>query len=112
MDDRPDEVVREELDALDDVTRKLAALPPAKTASEAPIVKELERIRERLLSGDENKDLSALTEQYHNQSAILNQLRRAGQARGAEAHQQAAENEERAARRREARLAEIAGDAA
>ncbi|MGB0621989.1 MAG: ATP-binding domain-containing protein [Myxococcota bacterium] len=80
MDDRPDEVVREELDALDDVARKLAALPPAKTASEAPIVKELERIRERLLSGDENKDLSALTEQYHNQSAILNQLRRAGQA--------------------------------
>ena len=80
MDGRPDEVVREELDALDDVARKLAALPPAKTASEAPIVKELERIRERLLSGDENKDLSALTEQYHNQSAILNQLRRAGQA--------------------------------
>ncbi len=80
MDDRPDEVVREELDALDDVARKLATLPPAKTASEAPIVKELERIRERLLSGDENKDLSALTEQYHNQSAILNQLRRAGQA--------------------------------
>ena len=80
MDDRPDEVVREELDALEIVSRRLASLPPAKTASEAPIVKELERIRERLLSGDENKDLSALTEQYHNQSAILNQLRRAGQA--------------------------------
>ncbi|MEM9174697.1 MAG: ATP-binding domain-containing protein [Myxococcota bacterium] len=80
MDDRPDQVVREELEALADVAGKLSALPPAKTASEAPIVKELERIRERLLSGDENKDLSALTEQYHNQSAILNQLRRAGQA--------------------------------
>ncbi|MCR9097916.1 MAG: ATP-binding domain-containing protein [bacterium] len=80
MDDRPDQVVREELEALEDVSRRLAELPPAKTASEAPIVKELERIRERLLSGDENKDLSALTEQYHNQSAILNQLRRAGQA--------------------------------
>jgi len=80
MDDRPDDVVVEELEALDGVARKLADLPPAKTASEAPIVRELERIRERLLSGDENKDLSALTEQYHNQSAILNQLRRAGQA--------------------------------
>ena len=41
---------------------------------------QLERLRERLLSGDENKDLSALTEQYHNQSAILQQLRSAGQA--------------------------------
>ena len=41
MDDRPDEVVREELEALEDVSRKLAALPPAKTASEAPILKEL-----------------------------------------------------------------------
>ena len=71
MDDRPDDVVVEELEALDGVARKLADLPPAKTASEAPIVRELERIRERLLSGDENKDLSALTEQYHNQSAIL-----------------------------------------
>lgn len=80
MDDRPDDVVVEELEALEDVSRRLAEIPPARTASEAPILKELERIRERLLSGDENKHLSALTEQYHNQSAILNQLRRAGQA--------------------------------
>ncbi len=76
----PDPVVAEELAALDEVLDKLASIPPSKTASEAPIVRELERIRERLLSGDENKDLSALTEQYHNQSAILNQLRSAGQA--------------------------------
>ena len=73
-----DPVVQEELDELEAVTRKLAEIPPAKTASEAPILRELERLRERLLSGDENKDLSALTEQYHNQSAILNQLRSAG----------------------------------
>ena len=86
MDDRREEqpdrgrdpVVQEELDELEAVTRKLAEIPPAKTASEAPILRELERLRERLLSGDENKDLSALTEQYHNQSAILNQLRSAG----------------------------------
>ena len=80
MRERPDDVVFEELKALEGVTSKLAEIPPARTASEAPILRELERIRERLLSGDENKDLSALTEQYHNQSSILNQLRRAGQA--------------------------------
>lgn len=78
--DTPHPVVREELEALDSVSAKLARIPPARTASEAPIIRELERLRERLLSGDENKDLSALTEQYHNQSAILNQLRSAGQA--------------------------------
>lgn len=76
----PDPVILEELAALDDVARRLAQVPPSKTASEAPILRELERLRERLLSGDESKDQSALTEQYHNQSAILNQLRRAGQS--------------------------------
>ncbi len=80
MADQPNLVVREELEALDKVLAKLAELPPARHASEAPIVRELERLRERLLSGDESKDQSALTEQYHNQSAILSQLRRAGQA--------------------------------
>jgi DNA helicase-2/ATP-dependent DNA helicase PcrA len=70
-----DRVVREEVEALDSAREKLAQIPPAKTASELPIIRELERLRERLLSGDENKDLSALTEQYHTQSAILNQLR-------------------------------------
>jgi DNA helicase-2/ATP-dependent DNA helicase PcrA len=75
-----DEIIVEELDALAGVSVKLSEIPPTRTASETPIVRELERLRERLLSGDENKDLSALTEQYHNQSAILNQLRRAGQS--------------------------------
>ncbi len=79
MAERPDSVVVEELDALARVRAQLAELPPQRTASEIPIVRELERIRERLLSGDENKDHSALTEQYHNQSAILHQLRSAGQ---------------------------------
>lgn len=79
MAERPDSVVVEELDALARVRVQLAEIPPQRTASEIPIVRELERIRERLLSGDENKDHSALTEQYHNQSAILHQLRSAGQ---------------------------------
>ena len=74
------EVVREELSALERVAALLEKLPPTKTASEAPILRELDRIRERLLSGDEAKDQSALTEQYHNQSAILDQLRAAGPA--------------------------------
>jgi DNA helicase II / ATP-dependent DNA helicase PcrA len=80
MGERPDRVVLEELDALERVRAQLAKLPPTRTASEIPILRELERLRERLLSGDENKDHSALTEQYHNQSAILHQLRSAGQA--------------------------------
>ena len=79
MNERPDSVVVEELDALARVRAQLADLPPVRTASEIPILRELERLRERLLSGDENKDHSALTEQYHNQSAILHQLRSAGQ---------------------------------
>jgi len=78
--DQPDGVILEELSALEDVTGRLAKIPPSKTASEVPIVRELERLRERLLSGDENKDQSALMEQYHNQSAILNQLRSVGDA--------------------------------
>ena len=79
-DNMPESVVVEELDALAQVRAQLAVLPPVRTASEIPILRELERLRERLLSGDENKDHSALTEQYHNQSAILHQLRSAGQA--------------------------------
>jgi len=75
-----DDVVSEELTALEKVKAQLATIPPTRTASEEPILRELDRLRERLLSGDENKDHSALTEQYHNQSAILNQLRSAGQA--------------------------------
>jgi len=80
MGDRPNEVVVEELAALERVRSQLAEIPPVRTASEAPILRELERLRERLLGGDESKDVSALSEQYHNQSAILSQLRRAGPA--------------------------------
>ncbi len=69
-------VVDEELDLLERVTDQLRERGPEKSAREEPIVQELERIRAQILSGSDNKDLSALTEQYHNQSAILNQLRR------------------------------------
>ena len=73
-------VIAEELDLLAKVTALLGKLPEAKTASEAPIVRELERLREVILSGDEAKDISALSEQYHHQAAVLAQLRSAGGA--------------------------------
>ena len=57
---------------------QLVALPAPRTASEAPIVQELERLRSMMLSGNEHKDMPALTEQWHQQSSILRQLRSAG----------------------------------
>jgi len=60
------------------VCAQLGALPAPRTASEEPIVRELERLRSMMLSGSEQKDMSALTEQWHQQSSILRQLRRAG----------------------------------
>lgn len=68
----------DELALLARVSARLVKLPEPRTASEEPIVQELERIRSAMLSGDETKDLSALTEQWHNQSSILRQLRNAG----------------------------------
>ncbi|MBW2385581.1 MAG: ATP-binding domain-containing protein [Deltaproteobacteria bacterium] len=76
----PNRVVAEELDLLAKISSLLSELPEAKTASEAPIVRELERLRAVILSGDEAKDISALTEQYHHQSAVLSQLRSVGAA--------------------------------
>lgn len=73
-------VIAEELDLLVKVSALLSDLPEAKTASEAPIVRELERLRAVILSGDEAKDISALSEQYHHQAAVLAQLRNAGGA--------------------------------
>ncbi len=75
-----DPVVADELALLARVSAQLVQLPQPRTASEEPIVRELERIRSAMLSGDEHKDLSALTEQWHNQSSILRQLRNAGAA--------------------------------
>jgi len=74
----PDPVVDEELELLDLVSARLEALPATRTASEAPLVMELERLRSIILSGDESKDVSALVEQYHHQNAVLKQLRSAG----------------------------------
>jgi DNA helicase-2/ATP-dependent DNA helicase PcrA len=72
-----DPIVEDELGLLARVSALLVKLPEPRTASEAPIVEELERIRSVMLSGDEHKDLPALTEQWHQQSSILRQLRSA-----------------------------------
>ena len=56
---------------------RIVQLPEPRPASEEPIVAELERLRSVMLSGDEHKDISALTEQWHHQSSILQQLRNA-----------------------------------
>ena len=73
-----DPIVDEECRLLERVQAALANLPEARTASHAPLVRELERLREVMISGDEAKDSSALLEQYHHQSAVLEQLQRAG----------------------------------
>jgi len=73
-----DPIVDEESGLLARVQAALAILPEVRTASHAPLVRELERLREVMLSGDEAKDSSALLEQYHHQSAVLEQLQRAG----------------------------------
>ncbi len=78
METRVDPIVADELALLARVASQLVQLPQPRTASEEPIVRELERIRAVMLSGDEHKDLPALTEQWHNQSSILRQLRDAG----------------------------------
>jgi DNA helicase-2/ATP-dependent DNA helicase PcrA len=71
----PHPIVLEELELLNRVSRQLECLTGPPTPSEAPIVEELERIRDQLISGSDRKDVGALTQQWHRQSALLRQLR-------------------------------------
>ena len=71
----PDPIVADELELLEGVSRCLAEAPEARAPSETPIVRELERLRELLVSGDEAKDAAALHQQWHRQSSLLRQLR-------------------------------------
>ena len=72
----PDRIVDEELTLLARVTALLEDLPEPRGPSEEPVVRELERLREVLVSGRESKDLMAMTEQWHRQTSLLRQLRR------------------------------------
>lgn len=71
----PHRIVDEELTLLGAVSRALEEEPSAAVPDEAPIVRDLERLREQLVSRQESKDETALTEQFHRQSALLRQLR-------------------------------------
>jgi len=69
-------IVHEELELLDLVRERLASRGgDRRGSSEKRILAELERIREILRSGEEDKDRSSLLQQWHHQSALLEQLR-------------------------------------
>jgi len=70
-------IVVEEQELLRRVTTLLAEIAGPVEPDEAPIVRELEDIREQLLSRSDNKDTGALTQQWYRQSALLAQLRSA-----------------------------------
>ena len=75
-------IVAEEQELLLRVTSLLKEIADPVEPDEAPIVQELEGIREQLLSRSDNKDAAALTQQWNRQSALLAQLRSArGSAR-------------------------------
>ncbi len=71
-----DPIVSQELALLARVRARLEQEPPAKTRSDRGLVRELERLRELLVAGG-GKDAVALRDQWHRQSALLEQLRSA-----------------------------------
>ncbi|MEN8182844.1 MAG: 3'-5' exonuclease [Myxococcota bacterium] len=73
-------IVGEELELLERVLRALAERPPFAGPSEEPIVRDLERIRELLVSGQESKDRTLLLDQWQQGTALLAQLRRSRSA--------------------------------
>ena len=68
-------IVEDELAQLERIRARLAELPEVKTASEEPIVRELEELRALLVSGSENKDRMALLSEWQRQEAVLKQIR-------------------------------------
>jgi DNA helicase-2/ATP-dependent DNA helicase PcrA len=76
----PHPVVDEEIHLLDRVREALGRERPRDRAAEEGLVRELERVRELLVSGEEQKDRLALLEQWDRGSALLRQLRASGEA--------------------------------
>lgn len=71
----PHPIVEDELAQLERIRARLAKLPEVRTASEEPIVRELEELRAQLVSGSENKDRMALLSEWQRQEAVLKQIR-------------------------------------
>ena len=70
-----DLIVKEEIELFERVIDAIARGPRRAGPSEADVVKELERIREQLLSGRGAEDRAALMSEMNRQSALLEQLR-------------------------------------
>ncbi len=68
-------IVAEELALLARVSERLRARPARAPASEAPLLRELEAVRDQLLSRAEPTDEAALRAQLQRQTALLHQLR-------------------------------------
>ena len=69
-------IVDDELELLARVSALLAEVPPPRGPDETPIVKELERLRELLLTRGHTSDGVALRDQFHRQTALLDQIRK------------------------------------
>lgn len=76
----PDPVVTEELELLENVVRRLEEIGEPQSPSEAPLVQDLQRLREQIIQRRDGKDAMALHEQWHRQSALLRQLRTSREA--------------------------------
>jgi DNA helicase-2/ATP-dependent DNA helicase PcrA len=70
-----DPIVSEELALCERVRASLERRSEAPVPTEAPIVRDLERLREQLVSRAESKDAMSLMEQWNRQTALLRQLR-------------------------------------
>ncbi|HEY5656946.1 MAG TPA: 3'-5' exonuclease [Myxococcota bacterium] len=75
-----DPIVSEELELFARVRALLEQRPESRAPAEAPIVRDLERLREQLVSGAESKDAMALMDQWNRQTALLRQLRASREA--------------------------------
>jgi ATP-dependent DNA helicase UvrD/PcrA len=71
-----DRIVAEEVALHDRVRRHLEQRTEKPRDDERSLERELETLREQIVSGRERKDALALTDQWHRQSALLEQLRR------------------------------------
>ena len=73
-------IVEEELALLARVSKVLDTQSTSPRPDETAILKDLERLREQILSQREAKDAMSLAEQWHRQSALLRQLRSSAEA--------------------------------